>query len=508
MTSSGADAPNVRRSPVGLDPDPSRVLGQLFVPGHALAGQREGRASSTVAHVLALSDTEVAAALDEIVERFGGRHRGLSGMFERHAARLANRLPDDVELSEQRRSLLGATFTQEDALEAAAVCNPSAVPAPDQDGITPGTVRAVLSIRQIGEGHRSTIGFRTIIVGSDGDVSIDPRGPYTTTGTTQDVELDATLFTELATDVDTEAIRWVLDRLGPRFSTHALRDQLRELHSQQDTRHDVSGTSSRLLERASRCYAVRFESSSDLDERVLVPVCAAESNGLEDARFVRFVEDDDTATYYATYTAYDGTTIAQQLLATADFETFTSFPMLGDAAANKGLALFPRRIRGRYHALSRSDGANNALAVSDDLRHWPTATPLDVIGQTWSSVQLGNCGSPIELDEGWLVLTHGVGAMRTYSIGALLLDIDDPTIVVGQTTQPLIAPGPDDRDGYVPNVVYSCGALRCGNHLVVPLGISDSRIRFATIAIPSILGAMGVGADRTRTSDQEVTNHA
>ena len=182
--------------------------------------------------------------------------------------------------------------------------------------------------------------------------------------------------------------------------------------------------------------------------------------------------------------------------------------MLGDAAANKGLALFPRRIRGRYHALSRYDGATNALAVSDDLRHWPTATPLDVTDQTWSSVQLGNCGSPIELDEGWLVLTHGVGAMRTYSIGALLLDIDDPSIVIGQTAQPLLAPGPDDRDGYVPNVVYSCGALRHGNHLVVPLGISDSRIGFATIAIPTILGAMSVGADRNRTNDQEVTNHA
>ena len=366
---------------------------------------------------------------------------------------------------------------------------------PIRPGSLPDELRAVLSVRQIGEGHRSTIGFRSIVVNGDADVSIDPRSPYTTAGTVEDVELDATTFAGLSTDIDAEAIRWVLDRLGTSFTTQQLRDQLDELQSQQDTRRDVSGTSSRLLERASRCYGVRFDASSELDERVLVPACAAESNGLEDARFVRFVDDDDTATYYATYTAYDGAAIAQQLLATDDFATFTSTPLLGAGATNKGLALFPRRIRGRYHALSRCDGERNALAVSDDLRHWPTATPLDVTDQTWSSVQLGNCGSPIELSEGWLVLTHGVGAMRTYSIGALLLDIDDPSSVIGHTAQPLIIPGPDDRNGYVPNVVYSCGALRHGNHLVVPLGIADSRIGFATLSIPAVLAAMVDGVD-------------
>jgi predicted GH43/DUF377 family glycosyl hydrolase len=223
---------------------------------------------------------------------------------------------------------------------------------------------------------------------------------------------------------------------------------------------------------------------------------------------VQFVDDDATTTYYATYTAYDGSGIAQQLLATSDFESFTSFPLLGAGAANKGLALFPRRIGGRYHALSRCDGERNALSVSDDLRRWPTATPLDVVGQTWSSVQLGNCGSPIELDEGWLVLTHGVGAMRTYSIGALLLDIDDPTVVIGQTTRPLIAPRPDDQDGYVPNVVYSCGSLRHGDHLVVPLGIADSRIGFATLSIPAVVTVLLDGVARTRSTTQEVTHHA
>jgi len=204
---------------------------------------------------------------------------------------------------------------------------------------------------------------------------------------------------------------------------------------------------------------------------------------------VRFVDEDATS-YRASYTAYNGSSIAQQLLTTTDFETFTVEPLIGTAAADKGLALFPRRIGGRFHALCRSDGARNAIAVSDEITRWSTSTPLDVAATAWSSVQSGNCGSPIELDEGWLVLTHGVGAMRTYSIGALLLDLDDPSVVIGQTAEPLITPHPDERDGYVPNVVYSCGALRHGELVLVPLGIADSRIGFATFAIADALASM------------------
>ena len=486
------------RSSLGLAPDPGRVVGQLFVPGHALAGERAGRASNVVAHVLKLSDADVTAALDEIVERFGGRHRDLTAMFERHAQRLANRVAPDVELSEQRRLLLGATFTQEYAVEATAVCNPSAVPAPDQGGLAPGELRVVLSIRQIGEGHRSSIGFRSLVIGRDREMSLDHPSPYTTAGTIEDVTLEEEVLRDLPTDVDTESVRWVLTGLGARFTSRQLTERLQQLEAQQDTRRDVSRTSLRLAERASRCYAVEFPMSSDLSERVLTPSCAVESNGLEDARFVRFVDDDGTVTYYATYTAYDGSAISQQLLATTDFQSFTSFPLLGAAAANKGLALFPRRIGGRLHALSRCDGERNSLAASDDIRRWPVSTPLDVAPEAWSSVQVGNCGSPIELDEGWLVLTHGVGPMRTYSIGALLLDLDDPTVVIGQTAQPLITPGPDDQNGYVPNVVYSCGAVRHEDRVVVPLGIADCRIGFATLTIADVLAAMGGGATRAQ----------
>jgi predicted GH43/DUF377 family glycosyl hydrolase len=497
----------VARSPVRLLPDPARVVGQLFVPGHALSGQSEGRASRVVSHVLDLSDDEVSIALDDIVLRFDGRHRDLLEMFEHHAERLANRIGPEIELSELHRVLLGATFTQEVAIEATAVCNPSAIPAADQSGLATGELRVVLSVRQIGEGHRSTIGFRTVVVGPDGEVSIEPRGPYTVAGTIDEVDLDADMFADLSSDVDGGSVRWVLDGLGARFTASQLAARVHELEAQQDTRRNVSGTSARLTDRAARCYEASFPATSTLDERILSPACAVESNGLEDARFVRFV-DDGAITYHATYTAYDGSAIKQQLLTTTDFVTFTSAPLLGPAAADKGMALFPRKIGGRFHALCRSDGARNALAVSDDIRRWPASTPLEVADTPWSSVQAGNCGPPIELDEGWLVLTHGVGAMRTYSIGALLLDLDDPSIVLGQTVEPLIAPLPDERDGYVPNVVYSCGALRHGDLIVVPLGLADCRIGFATFTIADALDAMTGVACAIHPVHQEVTSDA
>ncbi len=222
----------------------------------------------------------------------------------------------------------------------------------------------------------------------------------------------------------------------------------------------------------------------------MLPAMAAESHGMEDARFVRLTDDDGTATYYATYTAYDGTAIGQQLLETPDFCVFTSSPVVGSAAANKGLALFPRRIGGRYVALSRSDRESNAIVYSDNLRHWEGALPCQVATQPWEMLQLGNCGSPIETDAGWLVLTHGVGPMRTYSIGALLLDLEDPTRIIGQLSDPLLTPEPDEQDGYVPNVVYSCGAMVHAGVLVIPYGIGDSSIGMATLPLDELLGAL------------------
>jgi predicted GH43/DUF377 family glycosyl hydrolase len=476
------------RLPVRLLPDPGRVVAQLFVPGHALGGGRDGRASGIVAHVMAMTDRDVAGALAAIEIRFGHRHRDLDATLRLHAQRLANRLAAGVDLPDERQLVLGATFTQEYSVEAAALCNPSIVAAPDQTGVAAGAVRFIMTVRQIGEGHRSSIGLRTGVLGGDGTVTIEPTGPFTTAGLHADTMLAATTLRHADVDADTTA--WVLAGLGPRFTTTALDARLLALDAQRDTRRNVAATTSRFTAVADRHYAVRFPASSRLDERVLAPAMAAESNGLEDARLVRFEEDDGAVTYLATYTAYDGAAISQQLLATADFESFTSTPLVGVVAANKGLALFPRRIGGRYAALTRHDGATNGVATTADLNVWTTTTPLDLEPYPWELLQAGNCGPPIELDDGWLVLTHGVGAFRTYSIGAMLLALDDPSVVLGRTRLPLLTPQPDEQDGYVPNVVYTCGALRHGDVLLVPFGIADSSIGFATCSITAILGAM------------------
>jgi len=480
------------RRPLRLLPDPSRVIAQLFVPGHYLPGGNEGRASGVVEHILDLGDDEVAETLADVMRRFGGRHRNLAETFLHHADRIGNRLDPGAELSEQRRSLLGATFTQEYAVEAAALCNPSAVSHPDQSGAPAGALRFVMSVRQIGEGHRSSIGFRTGLLDESGEVTIDEPVRFTTAGTIGTSTLDAEAFRGLAQRFhdDAEATGWVLDRLGEHFSIDQLDARLSQLEAQHDTRRNVAVTVRRLRALAARTYTAHFPATSDLSERVLFPASAIESNGIEDARFVRFVDDDGAVTYYATYAAFDGTVVAQQLLATNDFLTFAASPLLGAATANKGMALFPRRIDGRFAALSRHDGASNAIALSDNVHQWLASTPLECPSAAWEAVQVGNCGPPIETDDGWLVLTHGVGPMRTYSIGAWLLDLDEPTKVIGRLREPLLTPRREEQDGYVPNVVYSCGAVLHRETLLIPFGIGDASIGFATVPLRDLLEAM------------------
>jgi predicted GH43/DUF377 family glycosyl hydrolase len=480
------------RQPCRLAPDPSRVVTHLFVPGHTDLAMREGRAMGVVAHVLALDDDAIHQLLTELVGRFGKRHRDVLATFRHHAGRIGNRLPSTAVLSEERCLVLGAAFTHEYAVEAAALCNPSMVALPDQSEAPPGGLLFVMSVRQIGEGHRSSIGFRSGVVDASGAISVDERSMFTTAATAAPCDLDADSFRALDHDHpdDTEATHWVLDGLPDRFSAAALDSRLSALEAQRDTRHNVVETARRLRALGARTYTATFVEPGELGERVLYPATGVEANGMEDARFVRFVEDDGEVTYRATYTAFDGHELALQLLTTTDFVTFGVAPVLGAAAANKGLALFPRRIGGRYAALSRHDGATNSVAYSDDQRKWPTATPLVWAVEPWESVQVGNCGSPIETDAGWLVLTHGVGPMRTYSIGACLLDLDEPTRVIGRLHRPLLSPLPSEQDGYVPNVVYSCGGLVHDDTLVVPFGIGDRSIGFATASVAELLCEM------------------
>ena len=464
-------------------PDPSRVVADLFVPGHETAGGHESRASNVVQRILDLADETVERSLDELTQRFGGRHRDLMEIFRQHAARIGDRVPSEVELSHERWLLLGATFTHEYSVEAAAMCNPSMVLHPDQSSSLPGTVRFVMSVRGIGEGHRSSIGFREGVIDEHGDVSVDPPAPCPVVGTTQNSDLQRAVFHAHLRDAqqDGETAAFVLDGLGTSFAPHELEDRLAALGKQRDTRRNAASTIERLRTIAARSYTVSFPDDVELSRRILWPSVAAESHGMEDARFVRFSDDDGSIVYYATYTAYDGIAIRQQLLATRDFATFDVASLAGAAASNKGLAMFPRRIHGRFAALSRCDRETNSVTFSEDPRIWDQAKTIETPTQPWEVIQLGNCGSPIETPDGWLVLTHGVGPMRTYSIGAILLDLDDPTVVIGQLSEPLITPADDERDGYVPNVVYSCGGLLSAGTLVIPYGVSDTSTSIATL---------------------------
>ncbi len=483
----------VTRSPQRLAADPSRVITRLFVPGQEGFEHQDSRAGAVLKRILALGEAEVRLALDDVVTRFDGRHRDLVGTFRRHADELADRLNTDIEPSQARMLLLGATFTTEYAIEAAALCNPSIVAYPDQAGIAAGSLRFVMSVRGIGEGHRSSIGFRTGVVDADGGVTVDDPAPFTTVGSVGSTLLDAAVFrSELARLRDGgEAADYVLDALGDRFTRADLDEQLAALRTHMRTRGHVQETISLIRAIADRFYAVEFAGDIPLSERVLFPAMDAEVAGMEDARFVRFVDDDGSVRFYATYTAYSGTHIRQQLLETTDFVSFTSAPMSGKAAANKGLALFPRCIGGRFAAMSRSDRESNSVAYAEDPFVWPDSVPCQKPTQAWEAVQLGNCGPPIETEAGWLVLTHGVGPMRTYRIGAILLDLEDPNRIMGQLKRPLLSPAADEQNGYVPNVVYSCGGLVHGETLVIPYGIGDAAIGIATVPLRELLAELG-----------------
>ena len=493
MTSTGIA---VRRRAERLAPDRARVITRLFVPGQEGYDHQDSRTAAVVGRLLELDDHEIDAALDAVIASFQGRHRDLFKTFDAHAAAVADRLEPGRELSEARRLLLGATFTSEYAIEGAALCNPSLVAHPDQSDLGADDLRVVMSVRAVGEGHRSSIGFRTGTVDRRGDLALDPAPHFAETGLARAVMFAAATFrSELhRRDSYGEDADYVFSGLGEHFSTEELEARLRDLHANLATRPQAERTIELVRSIAEKTYGVSFEAAIPLAERVLWPAMSAESHGMEDARFVRFTEDDGSVAYYATYTAYDGTHISQQLLETTDFGSFTSSPLVGDAAANKGLALFPRRIGGRFAALSRWDRESNSVAFSDDVHEWHSASPFQLPALAWEMLQLGNCGSPLETDAGWLVLTHGVGPMRTYSIGAVLLDLDDPTVVLSRLREPLLAPSSDEQDGYVPNVVYSCGALVHAGTLVLPYGIGDAAIGVAAVPISDVLAEL----DRSR----------
>lgn len=484
----------VRRSALRLTPDPARVVATLFMPGEELP-EDYSRVSSVIDRVLGLSDPAVAATLADLAHRFAHRHRDLDAVFACHFDAVASRIGAVHSVSEPRRQLLGAYFTHEESPEGAALTNPSIVAHPDQGGLQPGELRFVLSLRAIGEGHVSCIEFRTGVIGADRAVRLDPPTGFLTKARSSPTQYVRALFEAQLERLGSlgETSHRILQSLGPVFDRAALDKAISGLDGRVLSRNPARAMVDRFGWVAANNYDVAFPEDSALDERVLMPVGPTERHGMEDARFVRLVDGDGAATYLATYTAYDGAQLGPQMLATDDFRTFRSRQLSGPSATNKGMAIFPRRIGGRFMSLSRWDRESNSLAASDDLSTWGRPTTFQVPRQPWELIQIGNCGSPLETAAGWLVLTHGVGPMRTYSIGATLLDAQDPTQVIGTLTEPLLVAAPDERDGYVPNVVYTCGALAHGDTLLVPYGYGDRAVGFATVDLPQLLGRMLAG---------------
>ena len=488
MTRERDDDLVIRRA-AHLAPDPSRVYTALFVPGEEMIGD-DSRATAVIDRVLGLDAAEVTAALAGLRRQFADRP-SLDATFQRHFDRVAHRLAPDATPAPDRALLIGAFFTHDVSPEGAALTNPSIVAHPDQSSLEAGALRFVLSARAIGEGHLSTIEFRTGVVSAAGEVDMDELGPHLETPERQPSAHHRDEFWAhlLESGHGGDTAHLLLDGLDDVFTRAALDAAIARLDGRLRSRAAARGTVSRLLEIADNNYTVSFAEGTALSERILVPTGPTELNGVEDARLVRFV-DAGTPTYLATYTAYDGREIQPQVLRTEDFRTFTAHQLCGPAAVNKGMALFPRRIAGRFACLSRWDRERSFVAWSDDGVSWDEPTPIQAPSRAWDLIQVGNCGSPLETADGWLVLTHGVGPMRTYSIGAMLLDIDEPSRVISVLPGPLIAPQHDERSGYVPNVVYTCGGLVHGDHLVVPYGHGDQRITIAVLDLPGLLAQL------------------
>lgn len=439
-----------------------------------------------------MPEARVVETLAQTYACFAQRHVDFTAVLEQHSAAAVSQLDQRPELSVERRRLIGAYFTHEYSVDAAALSNPSLVQAPHQDGVAAGSLRFVMSLRGIGEGHLSSIQFRSGVVDGEGRVAMDAPGPFVRTAMHRPPIYDKQTFRAKLSEMGmyAETAQRVLEPLPDHFTLERLEAAVREVEQAGSPDQGAPQVMRTIHWLASSNYESTFHGDSQVSERVIFPAGPTESQGMEDARFLRFTYADGSVTYFATYTAFDGYRILPQLIETRDFISFRVSTLNGGAATNKGIALFPRKISGSFVALARLDNENNHLIRSDNVRFWHDRQVLQEPVEPWEFVQLGNCGSPIETEAGWLVITHGVGPLRRYCLGALLLDREDPARVIGRLRQPLLEPAEDERDGYVPNVVYSCGSLSFAGRLFLPYGFSDVGARIATVRIDDLLTAL------------------
>ena len=478
-------APRIRRKRTKILRDSSRVITRLHVPDRS-------RIPGIIERIAGMSEDSAGEEMERILHEFSHRHMDFRGVLERNYGEVAEFIPEGTQVSQTKRALIGAYFTMEYAIESAALFNPSIVPHPDQTGMPEGSLRFIMSLRATGEGHISSIVFREGTL--DRDINIVFRAPGELVETPEmhlDPLYDRHLFQLKLVEMDAfnETTDRVLVDFPEQFTYSELNARIGRLISDPTVQIDSKAIAV-IYWLARSNYEVKFRSERELSERVIFPNSENERSGVEDARFVQFFDDDGTVTYYATYTAYNRVDILPQLIETKDFETFKVSTLNGRAVQNKGMALFPRKVNGLYTMLSRQDGVNNQIMFSDNVRFWQESRVIQEPLFPWEFIQVGNCGSPLEINEGWLVLTHGVGPMRRYCIGAVLLDRDDPSKVIARLREPLLAPLEAEREGYVPNVVYSCGAIIHNNELVIPYAMSDISSAVATVSMRELVDCL------------------
>jgi len=482
----------VNRKDIKFRPDASRVIARFLY-------MDDERAKNTIRSVVNMSEEEADLALNPVLRDYSLRHRNISKIFEKHFNRIIHlfgELSVDPEvLTPSRKILLGSYFTMEYSIESAAFFNPSVVEHPDQSETGPGEKRVILSFRATGEGHISSIVFRTGVLDANNNLTIEPVGKMLEEAEhirrhVYDKESFKKKLDEMKDFHGIIPSGLILDKLKDKFTYGELYYCIEEAKKSLHQASDKEILFNQIIWLASSHYELDFSLDTNISERVIFPVSANERNGVEDARFVKFKDDNNEVTYFATYTAYDGTTILPKMIETRDFYHFKVIPLHGEIAKNKGMALFPRKVNGKYAMLCRLDGFNNYIAFSDNISIWREAQLLQKPRFPWEFIQIGNCGSPIETDEGWLVITHGVGPMREYALGASLFDLENPTKEIGRLKSPLIMPNAEEREGYVPNVVYSCGSIIRNNDLIIPYAMSDYASTYAAVNLRELLNEL------------------
>lgn len=476
----------IERKHVKVYPDPKRVIARFFFNG-------DERGRDVITKVLTLSNEQVFGIISPLLQEYSKRHRNITKILLRHCKKLkglfASMDIDYRELEEHRRLLIGSYFTHEYSIESAAFFNPSIIEDPDQSDLEDGQKRLIISFRAVGEGHISSIIFRRALIDRNNNITVIPAGDYIDEAEIiRNATYNKKLFLEkgLMSLIDKDVLDKLNAKLDDQFDYTTLKKIIGEAQQlEQDPEKDVEFE--KVLWLSDSYYEIVFSMDTDISDRVIFPISEFERKGIEDARFTKFTHDDGTHSYYATYTAYDGHIIIPKLLKTKDFYDFNIGPLFGKGAQNKNLALFPRKINGKYAMLSRIDGINNYIMYSDKINIWESPILLQEPKYDWEFVQIGNCGSPIETEKGWLVITHAVGPMRRYCLSACLLDLNDPTIEIGRLNEPLLTPNTDEREGYVPNVVYSCGSIINNGQLVIPYGLSDYSSSFATVDLAELL---------------------